>query len=83
MFPTGMVQLNDKQWEAIVRMCLSDFAWGGYKFYSIGTDTIEMVSTKDSLSGGGYTLQKYSRVHLEVLTKLRIIYGKYLDSVSI
>ena len=79
MFPIGMVQLNDKQWEAIVRMCLSDWGWGGYKFYSIGTDTIEMVGNLEF----GLTLQKDSRVHPEVLTKLRIIYGKYLDSVSI
>ena len=82
MFPTGMVRLNDKQWEAIVRMCLADFGWGGYKFHSIGTDTIEMVGKRNS-SLGGYTLQKGSMVHLEVLTKLRIIYGRYLDSVSI
>ena len=81
MFPRGMMLLNDKQWAAIVRMCLADFAWGGYKFHSIGTDTIEMVGKRNGLSG--YTLQKDSRVHPEVLTKLRIIYGRYLDSISI
>ena len=77
----GMMLLNDKQWAAIVRMCLADFAWGGYKFHSIGTDTIEMVGKRNSLSS--YTLQKNGRVHPEVLTKLKIIYGRYLDSISI